>query len=437
MVTEQSGSPVRAEKPTKARYAVLVAIFVNVVINYMDRSNISVAASFLSKDLALDSVQMGYLFSAFGLTYAFCQIPGGILADRFGNRGFYSVCLILWSLATFFQGFATGFILLFVLRVCVGIFEAPSYPLNNRIVTNWFPDNERAGAIATYTSGQFIGLAFMTPALLAMEHYLGWRALFYVTGGIGIAWGIFWYFFYRDPRQHSRVNAAEIALIEAGGGLIGSGQDDNEISEPFQWSHLWFVLSQRKLWGIYIGQFGLGATLIFFLTWFPKYLKDYKDMDFLESGVAVSVPFLCAFVGILLSGLLSDFLVRRNVNPNVARKVPVVTGLLLSTSMIGANFVTDPFWVTFFLSLAFFGNGLASITWVFVSLLAPKKLVGLTGGAFNFIGGLSAMIVPAAIGHLVKDGSFAPALIFISSLTLTAALSYVFLVGSLERIEME
>ena len=425
------------QKPSKARLGILAAIFVNVVINYMDRSNISVAAPFISDDLNLDTVQMGYLFSAFSLTYASLQIPGGYLADRYPLRILYTVCLILWSVATVLQGLAMGLWVLLGLRILIGIFEAPSYPMNNRIVTKWFPDHERASAIATYTSGQFIGLAFLTPALLAIEHYAGWRALFFSTGGVGILWGIIWYFIYRDPSRSWRVNAAELDLIEQGGGLVERHEESEDEKNHFEWRQVWFILSQRKLWGLYLGQFGLGATLIFFLTWFPKYLIDYRDMNFLESGFMASVPFIFAFLGVLFSGFMSDYLVRKKVKVEVARKVPVVSGLLLSTTMIGANFVEDPVWVTFFLSLAFFGNGLASITWVFVSLIAPKNLIGLTGGAFNFIGGLAGMVVPTAIGYLVQDGDFAPALVFVSCLTLIGAASYIFLVGKVTRLEYE
>lgn len=428
-------APSITAKPTRMRYGILAAVFVSVVINYMDRSNLSVAASFIADELKLDNVQLGYLFSAFGMTYAFCQIPGGILADRFGNRGFYSLCLILWSLATVLQGFAEGFLLLFAMRILVGISEAPSYPLNNRIVTRWFPENERAGAIATYTSGQFLGLAFLTPALMALVEGLGWRALFFVTGGIGLVWGLVWFIFYRDPYQHRMVNQAELALIEQGGGLVERGASKK--GEPFKWRNLLIVLTQRKLWGIYLGQFGMGATIMFFLTWFPKYLKDYKGMEPLESRVAAAIPFICAFAGVLLSGHVSDFLVRRGASVNVARKAPIITGLLFSMTIIGANYVSDPVWVTFFMSTAFFGNGLASITWVFVSLLAPRKLIGLTGGTFNFIGGLSAILVPIAIGYLAREGDFAPALVFICLMTLLAIASYVFLVGDIKRIEVE
>jgi ACS family D-galactonate transporter-like MFS transporter len=422
-------------RATKVRYSVLAAVFVTVVINYMDRTNISVAGSSISKELSLDTVKMGYIFSAFSWTYATLQIPGGILADRFGTRILYSIILILWSLATLALGFAIGFLAIILLRILIGAFEAPSYPMNNRIVTTWFPDNERAGAIATYTSGQFIGLAFLTPALTVIQLYAGWRGLFVITGLAGVVWGTSWYFIYRNPTEHRKVNEEELALIETGGGIIDHKENDSITSGKFKWENLWLVLSKRKLWGIYLGQFGLGATLIFFLTWFPKYLVEYKHMDFLKSGFMASVPFLSAFAGVLFSGFLSDYFVKKNLNAATARKTPIIIGLLLSISIMGANYVTHPAWVIFFMSVAFFGNGLASITWVFVSLLAPKNLIGLTGGVFNFIGGLAGIIVPITIGYLVKAGDFSPALLFISCMTLMGALSYIFLVGEIERIK--
>jgi MFS transporter, ACS family, D-galactonate transporter len=120
----------------------------------------------------------------------------------------------------------------------------------------------------------------------------------------------------------------------------------------------------------------------------------------------------------------------------LARKAPVITGLILSISIIGANYVNDTGLIIFFMALAFFGNGFASITWVFVSTLAPKNLVGLTGGVFNFIGGLASIIVPIVIGFLAQKGNFEPALLFIGLLGLLGALSYIFLVGKVERIKI-
>ena len=157
-------------------------------------------------------------------------------------------------------------------------------------------------------------------------------------------------------------------------------------------------------------------------------------MSFLKSGFLTSVPFLSAFAGILLSGFFSDYLIRRGASPGVARKTPVITGLLLSVSIIGANYTNNPTLIIFFMCLAFFGNGFASITWVFVSTLAPRHLIGLTGGVFNFIGGLSAVFIPLIIGYLVSGGNFAPAIIFIGMLGIVGALCYIFLVGKVERI---
>lgn len=424
-------------KPTRERFGILAAIFVNVVINYMDRSNISVAGPVISEELNLSSVQMGLIFSAFAWTYAALQIPGGIMADRLGPRIVYTFCLIIWSVVTIMQGFAKGFASLFGLRMAIGVFEAPSYPTNNRIVTTWFPDNERASAIAVYTSGQFLGLAFLTPALIALERSAGWKGLFITTGLVGIVWGIIWYFIYRDPAEHKRANQAELDYIKKGGGFISkkvTGKDKEE--KKFQWKDLKQAFVHRKLWGIYIGQFCLGGTMWFFLTWFPTYLVKYRGMDFLKTGYLTSAPFLAAFGGLLLSGFLSDYMVRKKLPLSVARKMPVITGLLLSTSIIGANYVDSPVLITFFMCLSFFGNGFASITWIFVSTLAPKHLVGLTGGVFNFIGGLSGILVPIVIGYLASGGAFEPALIFVACLGLAGALSYIFLVGKVQRIEL-
>lgn len=425
-----------AIKPTRVRFRMLGLIFVCVVINYMDRTNISVAATAITGDLKLTSVQLGILFSAFGWTYAALQIPGGILVDRFSARVLYSFCLISWSLMTLFQGVVKGFAGLFGLRLAIGVFEAPSYPINNRVVTSWFPDNERATAIAVYTCGQFLGLALITPVLVVIQNYLGWRGLFIVTGVIGILWGLVWYRFYRYPTEHTKANEAELDYIEKGGGIINTqSQKAKQKSQKFEWQNLKKVFSYRKLWGIYIGQFAVNSTLWFFLTWFPTYLVKYRGLNFLKSGFLASAPFLAAFAGLLTSGFLSDYLLKRGVSANVARKAPVIFGLLLSASIVGANYVDSTAWIVFFMALAFFGNGFATITWVFVSTLAPKNLIGLTGGVFNFIGNLASVVIPIVIGYLARNGNFEPALFFIGGVTIIGACSYIFVVGKVERIK--
>jgi MFS transporter, ACS family, D-galactonate transporter len=198
------------QKPTHVRYRVLAMLFVMVVINYLDRSNLSVAATDLDKDLKLDSLHTGLLFSAFGWAYAAWQIPGGWLVDRVQPRLLYALLCGLWSLATLMQGFAGTFIFLVSLRLLVGTFEAPAYPLLNRLVTIWFPAHERAGAIGCYTSGQYVGLAFLTPILVLAQKNLGWQSVFILTGMAGLVWAGIWFWRYRSPMESRKTNAAEI-----------------------------------------------------------------------------------------------------------------------------------------------------------------------------------------------------------------------------------
>jgi ACS family D-galactonate transporter-like MFS transporter len=422
------------DKKTRVRYSMLALVFINVVINYLDRSNISVAGTALSKDMDLSSEQLGFIFSAFGWTYALLQIPGGLIADRFGPRILYAFCLITWSIATLCQGFVRGFASLFALRLATGAFEAPSYPINNRIVTSWFPEHERASSIALYVSGQFIGLAFLTPVLATVQYYAGWQGLFIATGVVGLIWGVVWYLFYRDPLDHPKVNEAELNYIEEGGGLFRGHQAGARKAAVWSWSNVKQVFSTRTLWGVYIGQFAVNSMLWFFLTWFPTYLVKYRGLDFIKSGYLASVPFLAACAGLLLSGFVSDRLVRQGKSVTMARKAPIIIGLLLSISIVGANYTNDTALIIAFMALAFFGSGMALISWVFVSILSPKHLIGLTGGVFNFMGNLASIVVPIAIGYLAKDGDFKPALVFVGTLGLIGACSYIFLVGKIERV---
>ena len=421
-------------QPSRARYLIMLLLFVTVVINYLDRSNLSVAAPLLAKDLAIEPARMGLILSAFGWTYAALQVPGGWLVDKVPPRILYPAAIALWSLATIGLGFVGNIVGLIILRLAVGALEAPAYPINNRVVTTWFPERERATAIGFYTSGQFVGLAFLTPVLVALQQSFGWQMVFVVTGGVGILWAAIWYAVYREPKEFAGANAAEIALIQQGGGLVDLDQR-NRSRAAFQPGDLMAVLNNRKLWGIYLGQFCLNSTLWFFLTWFPTYLVKYRGMDFIKAGFLASVPFLAAFLGVLCSGFLSDLLVRRGYSLGVARKLPIISGLLISSSIIGANYVESPTLVIACLAVAFFGNGLASITWSLVSAIAPERLIGLTGGMFNFIGNLASVTVPIVIGLLVQGDDFRPAITYIGITAILGAICYGFVVGRVERIQ--
>jgi MFS transporter, ACS family, D-galactonate transporter len=432
LTRQRQPAPTLATQASRARLLIAVMLFVTVVINYMDRANLSIAMPAIADEMDLPKAHQGLLLSAFGWTYAALQLPGGWLVDRVPPRLLYPACLVLWSVATMFMGIIGGFVALIALRLLVGVFEAPAYPINNRVATAWFPERERASVIGFYTSGQFIGLALLTPVLSWLQSILSWHWVFIATGAVGVAWGLVWYTRYREPTDSS-ANDAEIAVIRDGGGLVDLDQTRPKRAAVTR-GDIATVLGRRKLWGIYLGQFCLTSTLWFFLTWFPTYLVKYRDMDYIKSGFLASLPFIAALIGVLFSGAFSDFLLRRGVSLGAARKGPIITGLLLTTAMLGANFTDSTAMVIVFLSIAFFGNGLASITWSLVSALAPERLIGLTGGMFNFIGNLSSIATPIIIGLLVTDASFAPGFVYMTVVTAIGIISYLFLVGRVQRV---
>ena len=422
-----------AEKPTRHRRIVMLMIFVCVAITFLDRGNISLTAPLMGKELGIDPKHMGWILSGFSWTYALFQIPSGWLVDRIRPRYFYPAVLILWSVATVFLGIVGSFVALFCLRLLIGALEAPSYPINNQVVTSWFPDRERAGAIGFYTSAQFIGLAFLQPLLLELEAVHGWRSVFFVTGIGGLAWGLVWWLCYRNPRD-SRANAAEVQLIEAGGGLVDLGSD-SKAKRPFSWDDMFTVFKYRKLWGVYIGQFAVTSCQWFFLTWFPTYLITYRHLSVPKTPLYVAIPFLAAFVGVQLAGFASDRMLRSGLSLGAARKTPIIIGLFLSASIVGANFVDSPEAVIAFMALAFFGNGLASIGWSLISHVAPRHLIGLTGGTFNCISNLSGISTPLVFGYLAQTGHIAVGFVYVSTIAVIGALSYILVIGKLERVE--
>ncbi|CAM7827765.1 MFS transporter [Lelliottia nimipressuralis] len=425
---------VTTAKTGRRRYLTLLMIFITVVICYVDRANLAVASAHIQEEFGISKTEMGYIFSAFAWMYTLCQIPGGRVLDRLGSRTTYCIAIFGWSVATLFQGFATGLLSLIGLRAITGIFEAPAFPTNNRMVTSWFPEHERASAVGFYTSGQFVGLAFLTPLLIWIQESLSWHWVFIITGGVGIIWSFVWFKVYQSPRKTKGITTAELNYIEQGGGLVdGDAQIENKGRTRLTKSD-WRLVFHRKLVGVYLGQFAIASTLWFFLTWFPNYLTQEKGITALKAGFMTTVPFLAAFVGVLLSGWIADMLVRKGFSIGFSRKLPIIFGLLLSTCIMGANYTNDPVWITVLMAVAFFGNGFASITWSLVSSLAPMRLIGLTGGVFNFAGGLGGITVPLVIGYLAQAHGFAPALTYISVITLIGALSYILLVGDVKRV---
>jgi ACS family D-galactonate transporter-like MFS transporter len=387
-------------RASSRRFMIMGMLFVTVVINYLDHANLSIAAPGITAEFHLTPIQLGMVFSAFGWFYTGMQLPGGWLVDRIRPGVLYPVTIFLWSLATLSMGLVSGLVVLIALRAAVGFTEAPSFLMNNRIAITWFGERERATCVAVHSSAMFVGLAFLTPLLTWLRVAFGWQMVFLFTGVFGIAWAFAFALMYREPTRMRGVNQAEIDLIRGSGGIpdltdriAGRRLDNRRLDKKpgSLWQDLKIVLGRRKLWGVYFAHYATATMSSFFLTWFPTYLVTYRHLDFIKAGFYGAIPFFGAFVGVLWSGALSDWLFRRGYSLSFARKAPLITGLVLSTTIFGANFVDSPALIIMFLSLAFFGDGMATIHWALVSTTAPERLIGLSSGIFNGVGGIAGV----------------------------------------------
>lgn len=418
---------------TRVRLIILILITLATVLNYLDRAVMGVAAPSMTKELGISPAMMGIIFSAFSWTYAIAQVPGGMMLDRLGTRVTYGLSLAVWSLFTLMHGFAQNVASLLSFRLGLGVAEAPCFPANSRVLSTWFPQQERARANGVYSVGQYAGLAFFSPLLFWIVAAFGWRSLFLICGSIGVTYAIIWYASYREPHESKLVGQAELDHIEAGGGLGHRGAQ-----VPFSWDLARRILAKRQILGASIGQFCGNSTLVFFLTWFPTYLATERHMDWLKSGFFAVMPYIAATVGVLLGGMLSDALIRRTGSANVGRKLPIVAGLLLASTIVLANFVSSNQLVILVMSIAFFGQGMVNLGWTLISDVAPKPLIGLTGGVFNFCANLAGIITPLVVGFILQaTGSFYFALAYIAVLGLIGAAAYIFIIGDVRRVDLE
>lgn len=425
-----------AKKTTKVRWLMLLLVMAVMCINYLDRANLSVAAPIMAKELNLNPAKMGILFSAFGWMYAAALPFSGVILDKIGPRLLLAISLIGWSAFTVLVGGVNTLLALIGCRVGVGFFEAPVIPSNVRCVTAWFPAGERASAVGLYTSMQYVASGFLTPALAWIVVTWGWPAVFFITGGLGILVGVIWYIYYRDPKDSSLVNQAELDYIKAGGGLSDSSETTKV---PFSWQKVKELLSKRQIWGMFIGQFSIMTTLFFFLTWFPTYLVTGKGLTILKGGFYAAVPFILGVFGAILGGKWSDWMIARGYSNSVARKAPIVTGLAFSMVILGANYTDNINGVICFMAIAFFGQAMAStVTGALLSDIAPEGLVGLTGGMLYFIANIGGTLAPLVVGYIVEaTGNYNAALLYVSAVAACGVFAYLFILGKVYRIQLK
>jgi len=435
-------------KASHIRYLVLFMLFVVTTLNYADRATLSIAGTSMKAELGLDPVMMGYIFSAFSWAYVMAQLPGGWLLDRFGSKKIYALSIFLWSFFTMLQGgvswFGTGVAVaaLFILRFVVGLAEAPSFPANGRIVAAWFPTAERGTASAIFNSAQYFAAVLFTPLMAWIIHAYSWHYVFVVMGVIGIALTGIWFKVIHSPKDHPMINRAELHFIEQGGALVDMDQagpaktqgDDGKA----KWGYIKQLLSNRMLLGVYVGQYCINTITYFFLTWFPVYLVQERGMSILKAGFVASIPAICGFIGGVVGGMISDRLIKRGHSVTFSRKLPIVGGMLLSTTMILCNYVDAQWLVVGIMALAFFGKGVGALGWAVVADTAPKEIVGLSGSLFNMFGNVAGITTPIVIGYILKaTGSFSGALVFVGANALVTVISYLVIVKEIKRVQLK
>jgi ACS family glucarate transporter-like MFS transporter len=431
------------QRRTRMRYGILLLIFLLTTINYADRATFSIAGDAASRDLGLNPIQMGYIMSAFAWAYVIGQIPGGALLDRFGTKLIYTIAIAAWSFFTLVQGFSgflTGgaiFAGLFAMRFMVGLAESPSFPGNARLVAAWFPGSERGTASAIFNSAQYFSLVVFAPFMGWLVHTFDWHSVFFVMGGLGlIAAFVFWKMV-RSPVDHPGVNKAELDYIEAGGGLTRMEDRTVSKSAAFTWGNVKQVLGSRMLMGVFIGQYGINVLTYFFVTWFPIYLVKERGLNILEAGFAAAAPALCGFAGGVLGGIISDALLKKTGSLTIARKTPLLIGMLLSALIIACAYIDNSALIVVVMAVAFFGKGIASLGWAVVSDTSPREFVGVTGGIFNTFGNSAGIVTPIVIGYIVAaTGSFDGALWFVGVHCLLVIAAYFLITGKIERLTL-
>lgn len=434
-------------KKSHFRWVIVSLLFFTTAINYADRTVLSIAGPALAKSLNLDSVSMGYIFSAFGWSYVIAQLPGGWLLDRFGSRKIYALSLFVWSFITFITGFTGLFIgfsaviVLFILRFLLGIAEAPAFPANSRITVAWFPSGETGTAAAIFNSAQYFATVLFAPLLGYIVHTYGWKYSFFFMGIVGFIFLIIFLKFIHAPRKSRYINQAELDYISNGGAITEmdhKAKNTKNNDDAPAWRFLSQLLKNRMFIGVYIAQYCINAITFFFITWFPVYLVQARGMTILKAGFVAVLPAIFGFVGGNLGGIFSDYLLKKSGSLSVARKVPIVIGMLLSMSMILCNYTGVEWMVVAFMALSYFGKGVGALGWAVNADTAPKEITGLSGSLFNTFGNLSSIITPIAIGYIIRiTGSFNWALVFVSIHAFLAIISYVFIVGKIQRFELK
>lgn len=387
-------------------------LFAAGVVNFLDRSSLSIANGTIRAEMHLSATQMGWLLSAFSLAYGVAQLPLIALLDRVGTRAVLGAGLAVWSTAQMLTGLVRTLPMFLVLRVLLGVGEAPFYPAGVRSVREWFSARTRGRATAVMSMSQTLGLAAAPPVLTGLMLWVGWRAMFALLGGAGLV-----------------VAAAWVGLHRARGATAFASAQGVGVSGESAWG---FLLRQRTAWGMMLGFGGINYTNWLYTAWLPGYLQAERHVSVARSGWLAAIPFLAGALGMAASGLLADRMAARGVALTRVHRVQIVAGMLLSAAATwGVSRSGSTGAAVAGISVALAAIHFAGTSgWGYAQAVAPGRMVASMSALQNFASFLIASVAPVLTGWIVdRTHSFGLALAVCSGVTVAGAVSYATLAG--------
>ncbi|MGC2763943.1 MAG: MFS transporter [Candidatus Acidiferrum sp.] len=422
----------REQGKSNVRWFLVFWLFILSAVSFLDRVNISVAASAIASEYRLSDVDLGWVFSAFLWGYAIFQTFGGWLADRFGPRQTLTVGVVWWGVFTALTAAVSpaiaGAVLFFVfVRFLLGAGEAIIYPASNQFVSRWIPTQERGIANGLIFAGVGAG-AGSAPAIVTyiMVHY-GWRWSFWLSALLGLVVGVVWYLTARDtPEKHSKVSASELFHIQSG--LTSSKSSDSETAaapvpkaDDLPWR---VILRSKEVWLVTLSYFCFGYVAWIFFSWFHRYLFKVRGLDLKSSAFYSTLPPLAMVACSLLGGVINDRMSKafgkRVGRCGIAAFALFLTSILL---VVGSQTVS-----TRLASLVLAGGAGAlylaqSSYWSVTADIAGSR-AGSTSGFMNMGaqlgGGVTAVLTPVIAVHAGWRYPF----VFAAALSLLGALAW-------------
>ncbi len=374
-----------------------------VLVNYFDRVNLSVSHEALIASFGISNIAFGYLSGAYNWTYAMCQLPIGVLLDRFGVRKVGRISTFLWSLASFAAAVAPGIPTLFAARFLLGIGESPTFPANAKAIGLWFPARARGFATSIFDAAAKFSSVIGVPLLGIILLKIGWRWSFALTGLISLLYFALFAKVYSDPVDDPTLGEDDLRAIAH---LAGSPDSVDPLQH--QPESLGFLLRQPKVLGLAIGFGSYNYVFYLLLTWLPSYMSIVLHIDLLHSFLYTSLPWFVATLGdLIVGGWLVDSLIHHGWNADRVRRTILITGMLFGLGILGASRAHTASQALFWISISIGGlSAAAPVGWSVPSLIASRKNVGRVGGIMNFSNQLSGIAASTITGYLFAARRF-------------------------------